>query len=58
VRPDLLALPGSKDDSVTQTGFANSICGNQELARTVTFVREIRSLLGWSQTDLRGQDTG
>ena len=49
MRPDLLALPGSKDDSVTQTGFANSICGNQELARTVTFVREIRSLLGWSQ---------
>jgi len=49
VRPDLLALPGSKDDSVTQTGLANSICGNQELARTVTFVREIRSLLGWSQ---------
>jgi hypothetical protein len=48
VRPDLLALPGSKDDSVTQTGFANSICGNQELAGTVTFVRDC-VLLGWSQ---------
>jgi hypothetical protein len=52
VRADLLALPGTKDDSVTRIGFANSTCGNQELARMVTFLCEIRSLLDWSQRNL------